>query len=126
MSSTMASAVKNTLSPTGALSPSNAKTPRAKAMSVAMGMPQPAAPSVPALMARYISAGTTAPPTAAATGSAAPRTEDSSPTSTSRLISRPTTKKNTAISPSLIQWVRSLETESSPTPTVSLVCHSAA
>jgi hypothetical protein len=52
MSSTMASAVKNTLSPTGALSPSKAKTPRAKAMSVAIGIPQPAAPSVPALMAR--------------------------------------------------------------------------
>ena len=44
----------------------------------------------------------------------------------SRLISRPTTKKKTAISPSLIQWVRSLEIERSPTPTVSFVCHSAA
>src|SRR3712207_1149315 len=53
-------------------------------------------------------AGATAPPTAAATGSAAPRTDDSSPTRTSRLISSPTTKKKIAMSPSLIQWVRCL------------------
>ncbi len=41
---------------------------------------------------------------AAMIGSAAARGSDSSPTSSSRLISRPTTKKKIAISPSLIQW----------------------
>ena len=47
MSSTMASAVRNTLRATGTRSPSSASTPRAKAMSVAIGMPQPATPSRP-------------------------------------------------------------------------------
>ena len=53
------------------------------------------------------------------------RDEESSPASTSRLVSGPTTRKKAAMSPSLIQWVRSLETEKSPTPPVSFVCHSA-
>ena len=58
------------------------------------------------------------PPTAA-TGNAALLNEDSSPTTSSRLISRPTTKKNTAISPSLIQWWRDNRKDASPhdTPT---------
>jgi hypothetical protein len=42
------------------------------------------------------------PPSAAASGKAALRGEESSPTNTSRLISKPTTKKNSAIKPSLI------------------------
>src|ERR687893_2542991 len=46
LSSTMAMTVKNILRATGTLSPSNASTPRAKAMSVAIGMPQPAAPDL--------------------------------------------------------------------------------
>ena len=37
-------------------------------------------------------------------GSVARRTEASSPTRTSRLISRPTTRKKMAMRPSLIQW----------------------
>ncbi|MCG3142185.1 MAG: hypothetical protein HDKAJFGB_03581 [Anaerolineae bacterium] len=42
------------------------------------------------------------PPSAAKTGSNALLGEDSSPTATSRLISKPTTRKNNAIKPSLI------------------------
>jgi hypothetical protein len=49
------------------------------------------------------SAGTTMPPMAAATGSVALRNDESSPTTSSRLTSRPTTKKKITISPSLIQ-----------------------
>ena len=48
-----------------------------------------------------MSAGTTMPPIAAAIGSDARLTDASSPASTSRLISSPTTKKNTAIHRSL-------------------------
>ena len=55
-------------------SPSRASTPRAKAMSVAIGMPQPAAPAPPALTRPGSSAaGTTMPPSAAKAGSAASR-----------------------------------------------------
>ena len=47
-------------------------------------------------------AGTTMPPIAAAIGSAAWRGDASSPASASRLISSPTRRKKTAMSPSLI------------------------
>ncbi len=47
----MASAVRKTLSPTGTREPTSASTPSAKAMSVAMGMPQPRSPGVPAFSA---------------------------------------------------------------------------
>ena len=72
-------------------------------MSVAMGMPQPLEPSPPALNARYMRAGTIIPPNAANMGRAALLTERNSPTTTARLISRPTTKKKTAMRPSSIQ-----------------------
>ena len=48
----MARAVRKILRASGARVPSSANTPKAKAMSVAMGMPQPEAVSVPALKAR--------------------------------------------------------------------------
>ena len=47
-------------------------------------------------------AGTTMPPSAATTGSSALRGSASSPVTSSRLISRPTTKKNSVMRPSLI------------------------
>ena len=103
-SSTMASAARKTRRPMGMREPRMARTPSAKAMSVAMGMPQPRLASPPPTMARKMTAGTIAPPTAATIGSVARRTEASSPTSTSRLISRPTTRKKMAMRPSLIQW----------------------
>ena len=40
-SSTIAKAVKNTFKESGILSPNKYKTPRAKAISVAIGIPQP-------------------------------------------------------------------------------------
>ena len=69
-------------------------------MSVAIGIAHPPAPDVPALKAVYTRAGTIIPPSAAATGSVTARRSRSSPVTISRLISRPTTKKNTAIRPS--------------------------
>ncbi len=61
------------------------------------------------------SAGTTIPPRAAATGRLAFSNDESSPTTSSRLISSPTTKKKITISPSLIQWWRmSLKTDVAP------------
>ena len=51
-----------------------------------------------------MSAGTMAPPTAATMGSSAFRGSRSSPMRSSRLISRPTTRKKMAIRPSFTQW----------------------
>ena len=56
-------------------------------------------------------------------GSAARLGEESSLTRISRLISRLTTRKKTAISPSLIQWVKSFVREKPSEPIVSFVCH---
>ena len=74
-------------------------------MSVAMGMPQPRAPGVPALSAAKIRAGATSPPSAAATGRSALRKLERCPTESSRLISSPTTKKKTVIRASFTQCV---------------------
>ena len=48
----MATAVRNTFSASGARLPRSASTPKANAMSVAIGMPQPVARSVPAVTAK--------------------------------------------------------------------------
>ena len=106
----------------GARLPTSASTPTANAMSVAIGMPQPLTPGPPALNARYSAAGTTIPPRAATSGSAAARGSRKSPCTISRLISRPTTKKNTAISRSLTQWLRLSVSEKEPTSKPSSVC----
>ncbi len=99
----MARAVRKIRRPIGTRDPSRTSTPSANAMSVAIGTPQPRAASAsPLVMSRNRIAGRTAPPTAAVIGRAARRTDASSPTRTSRLISRPTTRKKIAISPSLI------------------------
>ena len=63
------------------------------------------------------------PPTAAATGMIVWLGVDRPPTSSSRLISRPTTKKKMAIRPSLIHRMAALERTQPLTPTVILVCH---
>lgn len=47
-------------------------------------------------------------------GSATCEGFDNSPSTTSRLISRPTSRKNTAISPSLIQWCSGPSAASKP------------
>ena len=100
-----------------------ASTASAKAMSVAVGIAQPlrASDPPPALTATYTSAGTSIPPTAAATGSAARRGSRRSPATISRLSSSPATKKKIASSPSAAQAlsVRSRCSAAGPT-TVSL------
>ncbi len=104
------------ISPLGTRPASITSAPAAKAMSVAMGIPQPCTASPPALKPRKTSAGTTMPPSAAITGRAAWRGSASSPTSSSRLSSRPTTKKKNAIRPSLIQWCRDISRRQLPMP----------
>ncbi len=60
---------------------------------------------------------TALPPTAPAAGNAVCDRDDSSPSRNSRLISSPTRKKKTAISPSLTQSSSGLESERAPTCT---------
>ena len=73
-----------------------------EAMSVAIGIAHPRAASPPPFVREKMTAGTIMPPSAAAIGNAAWRGEASSPTSASRLISNPTSRKKTVINPSLI------------------------
>ena len=122
----MASAVRKILSPSGTREPRSASTPKANAMSVAIGMPQPELPEPPPTTSAKMTAGNTAPPSAAAMGNVARRTLSSSPTSSSRLISTPTTRKKMAIRPSLIHSSSGLLSTNSPMPTVMGVAHSSA
>ena len=71
--------------------------PMAKAMSVAVGIPQPFAASVPWLNSVKMTAGASMPPAAASTGRIARRTDESCPLTISRLISSPTVKKKITI-----------------------------
>ncbi len=76
-------------------------------MSVAVGMAQPRMVSgVARLKATKNSAGTAMPPAAATPGRMRRGQVESWPSRNSRLISRPTSRKNTAIRRSLIQWSR--------------------
>jgi len=68
-----------------------------------MAIAQPRAAGPPALKARYSSAGTAMPPSAAAAGTAAISQWRSSLSFSWRLISSPTTRKNSVIRPSLTQ-----------------------
>jgi hypothetical protein len=126
MSSTIARASTNSLSSGATRLPSRLSTPTAMAMSVAIGMPQPSTPGRPALRARKVSAGTSIPPTAAMAGSAALRGSRSSPSTSSRLISRPATKKNRVISPSFTQSRRSRSSSRPANETARWVCHRSA
>jgi hypothetical protein len=76
-------------------------------MSVAIGMPHPLEASPEEFNAKYRIAGITIPPRAAMAGRAAARKEFNAPVTSSRLISRPTTKKNRAINASLTNSARS-------------------
>lgn len=58
-SSMIANAVKNTFSDKGTRLPKSDKTPKEKAISVAVGIAQPCRFAVPALKAKKISAGNT-------------------------------------------------------------------
>lgn len=76
-------------------------------MSVATGMAQPLSiPGVPKPMDAAMIAGTRTPPHAAMIGSIAALRSASLPTTSSRLSSRPATKKKTASSPSCAQVPR--------------------
>ena len=100
----MANAVRNTLSETGTRSPSTDRMQTANAISVAVGIPQPDAASVPRFTSVYRTAGIITPPNAAITGNSAFLTDDSSPCATSRFISRPTVKKNITMRMSLMNF----------------------
>ena len=113
MSSTIAIVSISGFSPPGTRRPAIARAPRASAMSVAIGTPQPCAASPPAT-ARYNSAGTTIPPTAATAGRIAERGARSSPVVSSRLISIPTSRKKIVISPSFTQNRRSVPSTCDP------------
>jgi hypothetical protein len=65
------------------------------------------------------------PPAAATTGKAARRQVRSSPLTCSRLISKPTTRKNTVIRPSPTTARRSVRTANRPDPTATWVSHRA-
>lgn len=114
ISSTVARASKKMRNSDGIRSPSNAKTPSAKAMSVAMGMPHPFAPSSPRVKTRYSAAGRTIPPTAPNTGKAAFFHVFSSPWRNSRLISKPTAKKKIVMNPPLTQCSKVSERPMNP------------
>jgi hypothetical protein len=125
MSSTMASAARKTLSPLGALGATIASAPSANAMSVAIAIAQPRDSGPGPITSRKTEAGTTTPPIAATIGSAACRIEESSPARNSRLISSPTSRKNSDINPSLIHWCSVSDRTCSPEPTLIVVAHSA-
>jgi len=102
----------------GALRPITDSAATANAISVATGMGQP--PEwPPKLIVKYITAGTIMPPNAALIGNTTLAGSDSSPCTSSRLSSRPTTKKKIVINPSLTQsWIdRSIS--NLPAPAVS-------
>ena len=101
-SSTIAKAARNILRDAGTLLPNRDITARAKAISVAIGIPQPAELGSLKLKQKNKKAGNSIPPTAAKTGMAAFLNVDSSPSISSRLISKPTNKKKMVINPSLI------------------------
>ena len=85
------------------MSPRMESIPTAKAMSVAVGMPQPEEAAVPWFTAVNIRAGAMTPPKAAITGIRAFLTLESSPLFISLRISRPTVKKKTVIRMSLMK-----------------------
>ena len=102
-SSMIASAAKNTFKAVGTRFPINESTPNAKAMSVAIGIPNPFDVVELKLKETYNKAGTSIPPNALITGKLAFLSEESSPSINSRFISKPINRKKTDINPSLIQ-----------------------
>jgi hypothetical protein len=109
-SSTTARVRRNERSADGRCVAMTARTARANAMSVAVGIAQPrnTSPSPPASPAvtAYSRAGRTTPQAAAAMGSAALLRSERSPATNSRLSSIPATRKNTASRPSAAQVPR--------------------
>ena len=104
--------------------PASASAPSANAVSVDMAVPQPCAVGWPALIARKMAIGTIMPPSPASTGSVSLLRTRSSPMSNSRRASRPTTRKNRAISPEFTNVRRSIARPWLSTRTSSGVDHS--
>ena len=118
---------RNSLSADGAREPSRARTPTAKAMSVAMGIAPAVAAVAPGVdreverrrapPCRRPRRAPAAPPPA---GRAARRS------TSSRLISSPTTKKNSVIRPSLTKWRRSIvDSRTTRSRSVTSLCQNA-
>jgi hypothetical protein len=118
-SSTMAKAVRKTTTARGAFGAAKARMPKEKAISVAIGTPQPLMDGRPILKAAKKRAGTAIPPAAAAMGRIVADGDFSSPKRNSRLISRPMTKKKIAMRPSLIQCSNDIDKG----PKASSVCN---
>ncbi len=114
-SSTTAIVDSSSFIPTGTREPSSDRMPRANAMSVAAGIAQPCiAVASPRLIHQKIAAGTATPATAHSNGRINWSRLDSWPLRASRLISSATSRKNTAIRPSLIQSRSGLAMRRSP------------
>ena len=112
----MARVEKNTRTPLGTRLPSSDRTPRAKAISVAIGIAQPCI-APPLLNRAYTHAGTTTPPTAASMGSRAWRGRRSSPTVISYFSSIPTSRKKIAIKKSFTKSSTDIDAVKEPMPT---------
>lgn len=95
--STRANANKNILRASGTLLPNSDNTPKEKAISVAIGIPQPAIAFGFLFTIRNKTAGIIIPPIAADIGKAACLNDDNSPAINSRFISKPATKKPKSI-----------------------------
>ena len=102
-SSAMASAAKKIFNEAGSFFPNNEIMASENAMSVAIGIAQPLENSVLKFKLVKIIAGINIPPIAAIIGNDALLKLESSPSKSSRLISKPTKRKKIAINPSLIQ-----------------------
>src|SRR5690606_13833488 len=117
-SSTTAIVDSSSFIPVGTRDPSSESTPSANAMWVAAGTDQRRiAVGSSWLRALNSKAGTTTPAAAQTTGSASRSNPASWPVSDSRLISSETSRKNTAISPSLIHSSHGLAIRNSPNTT---------
>ena len=112
-------------SASGNRGPISASIPSAKAVSVDMATPQPAADDSPALTIRYSRTAVAMPMIPAVTGSSSRRRSRISPMSNSRRASRPTTKKKNVIRALLTQSTRVIANPEPPSWTDKMVCHTA-
>ena len=105
-SSTIAKAVRKIFKLVGTLFPSTFNTARAKAISVAMGIPQPFRVSGFWLRTKYRITGRAMPPKAPNSGNITFLVEFNSPIKNSRFISSPIKKKKIDINPSFTQSIK--------------------
>ena len=129
-SSATANAARNTFNPIGTLVLNIARTPSENAISVAIGMARPRCMAASdGQTSANKSTGITIPPHAPMIGRSAFSLLESSPTRISRLISRPTERKNIAMRKSLmtcitvIVWPLWLKKLKFPIERLTLCCH---